>query len=314
MDGHPFILADAVRARQFALLGRTVRLFRGYTIHADEKGIRWALKEVDGHGFAVTWLGPGWVFDDYARQRRAENLADRLKAMADADQACHEQHLADAISRLRLAGLAERILWAVHRAVLEARTSVVRLPDYVLRAAVWGRERSLWPTHWRHDLAGILESLTWLHLTDIQGSALSRLGARTALLTHAADLRGTSADTCDDSCQGNGGPAHHHYLLNIGRGFLGVLEQFAQPDHEVGTRTYAFPLGGRRNRVRTLQQVGRTGRLLSVYLPAKLGFPAICDNFSASAQRLLQSIVRETTRATRHGGANFPRPRSFRAT
>src|SRR5262249_23015059 len=56
------------------------------------------------------------------------------------------------------------------------------------------------------------------------------------------DLRGKSEDVCGDAC-GRYEQRHHHYLINVGRGFLGILEQFAQEEDESGVRIYAFPLG-----------------------------------------------------------------------
>lgn len=46
-----------------------------------------------------------------------------------------------------------------------------------------------------------------------------------------------------------------------------------------------------------LWRVGKTGRLVSIFLPAKIGEPAACATFSDQQYRLLQTLVRETTRA-----------------
>src|SRR5882757_1686994 len=115
----------------------------------------------------------------------------------------------------------------------------------------------------------------------------------------------------DDTCAGRHGPPHHHYLVNIRPGFLGILEQFAARDEENGARTYNFPRGGGRRRGPTLQRVGKTGRLVSVYLPAKLGEPVACKGLNARQHRLLQSLVRELTRKTKETRRELSEPEVF---
>jgi hypothetical protein len=88
---------------------------------------------------------------------------------------------------------------------------------------------------------------------------------------------------------------HHHLQINLGCGFLGVLEQFARHDPQTGARLYDFRVRGRKG-VATLRSVGEQGRLVSVYLPAKLGEPGACAAISGDQHRLLQALVRETTR------------------
>src|SRR5262249_14878566 len=138
MPSYPLALADAARAEQFRLLGAGLRLFSRPDVWSDPDGIAWAVGRRHGHAFAVTWLGPGWVLDPYARRRRPGDVAARLRAMAQADGARHGAELAAAVRRVRLGRHAGRLLWAVHQAVLSARCSVVRLPDFWLAHALWG--------------------------------------------------------------------------------------------------------------------------------------------------------------------------------
>src|ERR1700683_4637813 len=81
MRGYPLLLADANRAEQFLLLGRSHRLLAGYSTYTDADGVVWAVKPVSGHGFAVTWLGAGWAFDPTGKERRAEELQKKREAM-----------------------------------------------------------------------------------------------------------------------------------------------------------------------------------------------------------------------------------------
>jgi hypothetical protein len=296
VDGTIIALADKARLEQFALLGRTRRLFRGWAPGEDGDGVSWATQSLGPHQFAVTWLGPGWVFDAYAGRQWAQDLADRRQAMRQADEGRRRQELAGAVARLRLGPRAERVLWAVYRAVLAGRRSVVRIPDVTLGRAVWGEAQAAWPTHWRTELSSLLGGLAWLHVADQAGDG-DVFGSRTALLTHARDLRvDAEADACGEDCPGHGGPSHHHFLVNIGRGFLGVLERFASEDSDSGVRTYDFPVAGPKGAGPTLRAVGRTGRLVPVYLPARLGEPSVCASFTGRQLQLLQAVVREKVR------------------
>src|SRR5262249_29666770 len=104
-----------------------------------------------------------------------------------------------------------------------------------------------------------------------------------------------NADTCDDQCPARGGPVHHHFLVNMGRGFLGGLEQFAVSERE-GVRTYDFPIGTKRSERPGLRKLGRSGQLVSVYLPALLSSAPRDSSLAGPQIRLLQAIVRETRR------------------
>jgi hypothetical protein len=147
VDGAIIALADKARLEQFALLGRTHSLFHGWAPAQDGDGVSWATQSLGPHQFAVTWLGPGWVFDAYAGRQWAQDLAARRQAMRQADEGRRRQELAGAVGRLRLGRRAERVLWAVHRAVLAGRRSVVRIPDVTLGRAVWGEAQAAWPAH-----------------------------------------------------------------------------------------------------------------------------------------------------------------------
>ena len=137
MLGSPLVLADQARAEQFGLLGSVPRLFNGFTTWLDADGVPWAGRRCKDHGFGFTWLGPGWVFDSYARKLRADKLAARRQAVARADDSTHRHELAEVLGRIRLGGHAERLLWAVHGRVLEARTSLLKVPDTWLGTVVW---------------------------------------------------------------------------------------------------------------------------------------------------------------------------------
>ena len=247
--------------------------------------------------FAVTTLGAGWVIDIYASQKRADELAQQRLALQHADYTERCRAVAEAIEHVRPGRQAERLLWAIQQHVLAAESSVVRIPDEILAQAVWGRRRYAWPRHWRRDLIEVLEGLTWLHIATSPPTELPSFGAETALLTHVADLRGNDDDVCDADCPRQGGQSHHHYLLNVGRGLLGLLERLVSPDDGSGVRTYDFAKNREQHEVRALRRLGKTGRLVSYYLPAKLGDPDRCGLLTPRQHSLIQAMVRETTRA-----------------
>src|SRR5262249_29050735 len=120
-------------------------------------------------------------------------------------------------------------------------------------------------------------------------------GAASVLLYHAGDLKGGGDDTCEEDCLGRDGPRHHHFLVDVGPAFLGVLEQFAQAGGD-GVRRYVLPVGGANGAGPALRAGGKTGRLVTVYLPAEVGEPAACRRLTGRQRRLLQAVVRETTR------------------
>ncbi len=306
MSSLPLILCDQRRLEQFHLLGRCCRPFEGYTTWTDGEGIPWAGKRVNGHCLAVTWLGPGWVFDDYARTQYGEAFAKRRQAIEQADDARHQAELAAAVNRVRLGRLAERLLWAVHQAVRTEQSSVVRLPDGLLRHYLWGPDR--YDKHWRQVLLSILDGLAWLHLAAWPGDEPPPLGTDTILLTHVGDLRGTGDDRCDARCPCRHGPRHSHLLVNIGRGFLGVLEQLAVDSGTKGTRSYAFPTSPAMKGQQSLRQVGKGGQLVQVYLPACLGDAMACEQLSDQQHRLLQAVLRETTRRKRERRTELSAP------
>jgi hypothetical protein len=299
MSKHPFVLIDQTRASQFHFLGTARRLFHGAELQVDANGVAWLVARRGDAACGVTWLGPGAVFDPHAPPSVVPDLPGRRQAMWDADEVRHRHELRRVVGRLRLGRHCERLLWAIHRHVLTERTSVLAAPDCQLAAAVWGPGQR--PRQWRQDLSALLDSLTWLHLAQAIYGASPTFGLETTVLLHAADLRGSEQDVCAGHCPGRRGGRHHHYQINVGPGFLGLLEQFGAADGS-GARSYSFPIGGRRGPGPSLRKAGRTGELVQVYVPAKLGEPGACDGLTGDQHRVLQALVRETTLGPRRKG------------
>jgi hypothetical protein len=122
-------------------------------------------------------------------------------------------------------------------------------------------------------------------------------GPATVLLTHAGDLRGTGDDECPDCCPCRGS-RHHHFQIDVGPGFLGALEQFGRDEEGSGVRAYRFVPRHRRGAPGpSLSAAGKSGSLVSAFIPALLGDPDACRRLSGAGHRLLQALVRETTRS-----------------
>jgi len=298
MSRHSLVLADAARAEQFDLLGRGRRLFSDAETVIDDDGVGWAVAAVGTAAIALTWLGPGAVFDaDTATEEEVAGARARLAAMAGADAGRYRRELAAAAARLRETDRVSRVLWSIHGHVLAARSAAVNIPDVEFAAAVWGADRAGWPANWRAGVLSLIGPLTRVHLFDGADGATPRLGADTALLHRVRDLRGSGADRCGPLCPA-AGRRHHHVSVHVGRGFLGVLEQFAHEDGS-GVRTYRFPVRGGRKGQPTLRRVGKTGRLVTVYLPAEVALPADGRPIPPGQRRLLRVLVRELTRAAK---------------
>jgi hypothetical protein len=290
----PLALADLRHVSQFACVGSAKGLFHGHTVWRDEEGPAWAGAKSFGHAFGITSLGPGWMFDDELPVQKAAEVAKRLASMKRLTNGNQRILLREEIRRLRIGGLSERLLWLTHQAVLVTEASVVKLPDALIRQALWGHGPC--PRHWRGVVTALLTSLTRLHLANWPDEGIPVFDECTVALKHAADLlRVPNEDKCDGDCFGYLGSDHHHFLVNVGRGFLGNLEQLLV-DEADDVRYYNFDK-------KELRRIGKSGRLTTVFMPAKLGEPFLCRQFTAQQHRLLQCLVRETTRATRRKGS-----------
>jgi hypothetical protein len=294
-----FVLADRYRVRQLLHLGQTRGLFYGFEPSIDGRGIGWAEKRIQDFVFATSWLGPGSYFDPGTRDLDRAEVEARRQEVQYADDARHLKELNATVRQLRFGGLSLRAFWAIHYQVLKSRSSEIRLPDVSLGHFLWGTSRADWPQHWHSELLSVLRSLSWLHVSEDIRDDSRELGGKTALLSSVEDLRGDPRNDCGDNCPDCNGPRHNHILVRIGRGFLGILESLAAPTDQNGVRTYSFPIDSRNKSAATLRRLGKTCRLMSVYLPAMLGNVDACRQFSSQEHRLLQALVRETTRKTK---------------
>src|SRR5262249_20117223 len=93
MSRWEFVLVDRARAEQFAVLGRAGGLFSRLALRKDDAGVAWALARVEDFTFAVTWLGPGRVFDPHAVRQEDDALRQRRQLVREASDDQHRHHL-----------------------------------------------------------------------------------------------------------------------------------------------------------------------------------------------------------------------------
>jgi hypothetical protein len=277
MMDHRFVLADRCRVVAFAALGEVRGLIRSGDRFVDGQGVAWGYGQVGGAAVGVTPLGPGWVWDPEARAERAADFARQFEGMRATPRRARASAINRVLACLRLGRHAGRVLWAVHRAVMATGTSLLLVPDEWLARAVWGQATR--PRHWRGDLLAVLRGLTWLHVADWpDGGGRPDFGAGSVLLTHAGDLRGDELDRCPATWPMHGGPRHHHVQVETGPSFLGILAARGLPGDPAATDGRGVPAHapqGARDGA-ALRRLGRTGRLVSIFLPAVIGEPAAC--------------------------------------
>lgn len=273
-----FCLCDRSRAAAFSEIAKMGRQSRGSLKSATDDGIAWHFIEHGDSAIGFTCQAAGWWFEPYLRQHRSPDAPDALP-------------LDLRLRSFRFGCQSERLVWLIHRRILQIGASAISLCDAECGAAIWGHSRAAWPKHWRGEITRLLDSLTWLHIAPQLGTAVPQFGRNSALLVHAEDLRGKGhRDHCESDCPLQHGPTHHHYRVGIGRGFLGALEECAVEENEFGVRSYAF-FDHRR-----LRRIGRQGHLTSIYVPAKLGSPAACRALTPRQHGLLQALIQEITR------------------
>lgn len=290
----------------------------GGCLWTDASGIGWAVRlvpptsEEEGgplFGFAFTWAGKGWIFDPFARRRATQRVEQQLADALRADAAEHRRQLGRLSRGLWLYERGETLLWWVHAAVLAQRRSTVLLPDVLLALAVWGDDRVRWPSNWRQDLLTVLQSLCFLHLAEVRVTRQSwrpRFDSMSSCLTHVSDLKARSrrqdeADRCLPGCLLEASCVkHHHFLVSVGPGFLGVLEQYRKAESATGVRIYDFVREPKGAAAEALRSARRSGQVVPVFMPSRL-VPGR-TTLSADQRRVLQALVREVTRAKRGRG------------
>lgn len=250
-------------------------------------------------GLAISWNGGGRVIDPLARAEYRRAVEQQIAELDPAGEAATRRQLQQIAQRIWLYERAEQVLWAVHAAVLMQRSSVVTLPDFGLGEVIWGGDRQSWPSNWRNTLMDILSSLTELRVAVLHIGGTEwrpRFTMRSVAVAHCELVEQTRGrrDACSPLCPLSNCPVpHEHFLIQIGYGFLGLLEHFAVSDDKEGDRQFDFeqqkPEG---NAGKVIAEARRQGRIVPVHLPTK-----VFGRFSRGQAGILQALVREVTRA-----------------
>ena len=202
------------------------------------------------------------------------------------------------VAGIRLHRRAEQLLWLIHSQVMMQRSSLVVIPDLLLRTVVWGEGD--WPKDWRRDLMQTLRSLTMIRseiLNLDRKGWQPRLGATSVLISDVEDgfLTRSTASHIPERCLICGtGRRHSHFLIGISHSFLGVLEKFGTDDGR--SRRYNFDLTSKKKKVngsegeKTDRPPEPLSLLASVFGSAKWA------GMSQDESRVLTAIFGEVTR------------------
>lgn len=297
----PLMMVDVDRERQFAAIGELHGPFRGITGSRERRG-------PDRRAGARQGAEPRDGFKEGHTPRICRDPAGKWVAIAQilcSDDGTRLSAVGIKVPKRRrktivLNRRAEQCLWAIHSQVLGQRSSTVTLPDLALGQFVWGVDSTTWPTNWRQELFKSLWSLSKVNLYSLRRSdnGSYEIGSASVLVGSVEDrrLERPSEDKCDEHCVLLNNPQkHHHFRVQIGLGFLGVLENFHIAS-ESENRDYDFDPDDATDAV---VEARRTGRIIPVSGPLKLLGTAHRSPLSRPQQRLLSAMIRETTRAPR---------------
>lgn len=300
MADRGLLLADVNRVRQFSKIARLSRVLKQTEILPDPSGFLWSMAVLGNDYFAVSELGPGAYFGTGSLiQAHYEERVTELQKRPSHDR---QRQFEKLLKSLKFGQLSERVLWAICLCAVSHRSSDIAVPAQLLRDLVWGAGAH--PNHWRGDLRKLLRSLSYLHVC----SDLSELGSNSVLVADFDVPSRGSRTECSTNCEWLNSSKHSHVSIRLGLGFLGCLEDLALDDpSNSGSRIYRLPRRGDdpnqwREAMKALRAVGKTGLLQQVALATKLGRRSEVKRLSPAARRMLDVLLRETTRARRQKG------------
>jgi hypothetical protein len=282
----------------------------GGMLYRDKRGVGWAVRLLPGPGnereirlgLGVTWFGNPRLADPEARDDSLKAVQNKLESTGPDEDRRRLEQLADL---MRLYNRAEQLLWLIYDAVRKQRSSVVVLPDEKLAGAIWGGHNR--PRNWRQHIYEALTSLSGLAIEQLhvtRGGWSPRLDMKSIAVASVKRLEPTpSKAVCDvERCPLRGSDiGHGHFVVQIGLGFLGVLERHAVQDAE-DHRVYDFEKSWG-NAGKEIKEAQREGRLVTVNLPVKIFGSAKWSELSVERQRIIQALIREVTRPVAKKGA-----------
>lgn len=298
MLDHPIVLVDRERVGLFSCLEDIKSLFTSAVVYHDNGGVPWKRVRLGDTAIGITPLGPAAIWHKQVRNETEDEVQQRITKLRNANAVQLGAEFKRVMDGLRMGSIAERALWCIHQSVLESGTSLMTIADTKIKAAIWGTHAI--PRHWRTVIREVMRGLQYLHVADWSDDpGTCHFGSDSGLILHFGDLRGDPLDKCDDVCRSRNPGPHHHFQVEIGPGFLGVLERLGKLADD-GSRSYQFNKKPRKGKnLVTLNSTGKSNRLVSVYLPARIGEPQACKKLSSEQRGLLQAFYREGTRAAK---------------
>ena len=281
----------------------------GGFIWTDMNGTGWAVRLVSLRdpnayaGLAISWNGGGRVIDPLAREEYRRAVEQQMAELDEGGKQEARRKLQDLADRLWLYERGEQILWAIHAAVLMQRSSVVLLPDIGLGQIIWGGNHATWPANWRNTIMDVLMSLGQLHVAALRIGGTEwrpKFTMRSVAVAHCEIVERTQrqGDVCQRTCPlWNQPVAHEHFRVQIGYGFLGLLENFAIHDDREGGRQFDFEQRKPEGEAGKLITDARShGQIVPVHLPAKVFGPSDWSGLTQGQRGIIQGLVREVTR------------------
>lgn len=279
----------------------------GGLIYTDDRGMSWAVRLLPSPGqsndvrigLGFSWHGSPLALDPVSREQVLELIESQPTLQPADSREITRDGLAQLANSLRLYSRAEQLLWMIYRAVREQRRSVVVLPDEALALAIWGGHAR--PKNWRQDIFDTLTSLSGLRVEQL---AITRGGWRPRLDMHSVAVAGVQrldpgpGGACErENCPLRGAEQRHgHFLVQIGLGFLGVLEAHARHSNGEG-REYDFsvkPAGEAAQK--KLKDARHAGRIVTVSMLTKLFGQAAWSELTVGQQAIVHGLVKEVTR------------------
>lgn len=293
----------------------------GGLLWQDRDGVMWAVRLVPSKGldkdslfgFSISWNGSALPLDPRVRDEY-EQAVNRAILAPEQSKLKKARRALDTVARqLRLYTRAAQMLWAIHQAVVSQRCSTVLLPDVLLGQLIWGGARASWPSDWRGEIMSVLKSLMSLRSEVLRLSPTEwkpRVGAASVAVAgvRLLGIEHPEEDICRDCCPlNNSQQRHSHIVVQVGLGFLGVLENFMTEDVPWG-RTFDFVNVPEGDRGKLIQDARKTGAIVTVNAPVALLGPAKWSPLKGAPARILQALIRETTRARRRNRSESGKP------
>ena len=209
--------------------------------YVDPQGIAWAVS-ISPHcvrglpgPWAVAIACEQWLRDSNSAVANAAVARDGSQPDSGAETAMEQQGQGAAPQVSRCTA---QLLWLIYHAVRHQRNSTVVLPDVTLATAIWGGHER--PDNWRGFLYHALCQLMRLRLRVLK---LRPGGWRPTVMLDAvavAAVEKLETGPRPSACELQACPLRHdagrhgHFVVEVGRGFLGAFEDFAIPSDRRG--------------------------------------------------------------------------------